>query len=160
MNFVQIEEVPEKVNVNKNPIKKFNSERLKKKNKSSSCDSNSSKKRKHKNKHTSIKKKESLFNRKRNTCSNIEYRNNNNSNNNNEKIKILTEFFDSIKILYRYGKITSEQKINIKQILISKPMLIIEKFFKSYNNININYDKALLIEKIKNFLMDEINCLY
>ena len=31
MNFVQIEEVPEMVNVNKNPIKKFNSERLKKK---------------------------------------------------------------------------------------------------------------------------------
>ena len=39
-------------------------------------------------------------------------------------------------------------------------MIIIEKFFKSYNNININYEKALLIEKIKNFLMDEINCLY
>ena len=31
MNFVQIEEVSEMVNVNKNPIKKFNSERLKKK---------------------------------------------------------------------------------------------------------------------------------
>ena len=160
INFVQIEEDREMVNVNKNPIKKFNSERLKKKNKSSSCDSNSSKKRKHKKKHTSIKKKESLFNRKRNTSSNIEYGNNNNSTNNNEKIKILTEFFDSIKILYRYGKITSEQKINIKQLLISKPMIIIEKFFKRYNDININCDKTLLIEKIENFLMDEINCLY
>ena len=44
MNFVQIEEVPEMVNVNKNPNKKFNSEKLKKKNKSSSWDSNSNKK--------------------------------------------------------------------------------------------------------------------
>ena len=150
MKFVQIEEETKDIKINKNPIKKFNSDRIKKKNKSSSCDSNSNN---NKNKHQSIKKNKSNFHKKRNTSSRIIH------GNNEGKIKILSEFLDSINILYKYGKITAEQKINIKQIIISNPIIIIDKFFKRYHNININYDKNLLDEKIQIFLMDEIICL-
>ena len=145
MKFVPIEE--EVTKKNKNPIKKFNSDKVTKKKKSSSCDSNSNNK---KNKHHSIKK--SIFHKKRNSCSRITH------GNNEGNIKILSEFLDSINILYKYGKINAEQKINIKQIIISNPTVIIDKFFKCYHNININCDKNLLDEKIQAFLMDEIKC--
>jgi hypothetical protein len=148
MKFVPIEEETPKIN--KNPIKKFNSDKVTKKNKASSCDSNSNNK---KDKHHSIKKNKSIFHKKRNTSSRIMH------GNNEGNIKILSEFLDSINILYKYGKITPEQKINIKQILISNPIIIIDKFFKRYQNININCDKNLLDEKIQDFLMDEIKCL-
>ena len=144
MKFVPIE--VEETKINKNPIKKFNSDKVKKKKKSSSCDSNSDNK---KNKNHSIKKNKSIFHKKRNTM----------HGNNEGNIKILSEFLDSINILYKYGKINGDQKINIKQILISSPLIIIDKFFKRYQNININCDKNLLDAKIQAFLMDEIKCL-
>ena len=147
MKFVPIEEETPKIN--KNPIKKFNSDKVSKKNKASSCDSNSNNK---KDKHHSIKKNKSIFHKKRNTSSRIIH------GNNEGNIKILSEFLDSINILYKYGKINAEQKINIKQIIISNPIIIIDKFFKCYQNININCDKNVLDEKIQAFLMDEIKC--
>ena len=150
MKFVQIEEDEKKININKNPIKKFNSDKVKKKIKSSSCDSNSIN---NKNKHHSIKKNKYIFHKKRNTSSRLMH------GNNEGKIKILSEFLDSINILYKYGKISAEQKINIKQKIITNPIIIIDKFFKRYHNINITNDKNLLAEKIQTFLMDEIICL-
>ena len=74
----------------------------------------------------------------------------------NERIKILAEILDSINIMFKKGKINSEQKINIKQIIISHPKKIFDKYYKDFKNINDNSDKLKMIEK---FLLDELKGL-
>ena len=131
MNFVQQDEKHEKltrknlitdnnntnININNNNANKGH------KIKTKSCDS-SSKKRK-KNKSRSTKVKTSIF-----------FKNRNNSVNScddriiqNERRHILAELLDAINILYKDGSISSDKKINMKQIIISNPKTIIDKYY-------------------------------
>ena len=71
----------------------------------------------------------------------------------NERIKILAGFLDTINIMFKKRKINSDQKINIKQIIISNPKIIIDKYYKDLVNINDNNDKIEIIEK---FLMEKL----
>lgn len=73
----------------------------------------------------------------------------------NERIKILAEFFDSINFLFKEGKINSDQKIIMKQIIISNPKLIIDKFYQTYKSINNESDNNLINKNIQLFLIDE-----
>ncbi len=73
----------------------------------------------------------------------------------NERIKILAEFFDSINFLFKEGKINSDQKIIMKQIIISNPKLIIDKFYQTYKSINNESDNILINKNIQLFLIDE-----
>lgn len=73
--------------------------------------------------------------------------------------QILAKFFDAINVLYKKGKINSETKILIKQIIISDSKKVIKQFLES-SNINSNdYDLKLLGEKIQMFLLDNLNNL-
>ena len=146
MKFVQMEDDPEIMNLNK--VKKSISNRIKKKHKSLEP------RPKCRNKRNSIKKKESLFKIKEEGS---EEKSNESQ---NERIKILTVFFDSINTLYKNGKINSKQKIKIKQIIVSEPQIIIEKFYQHYHNIIKNYDRDLLNTKIQTFLLEELFCIY
>lgn len=131
MNFVQQDEKHEKltrknlitdnsntnININNNNTNKGH------KIKTKSCDS-SSKKRK-KNKSRSTKVKTSIF-----------FKNRNNSVNScddriiqNERRHILAELLDAINLLYKDGSISSDKKINMKQIIISNPKTIIDKYY-------------------------------
>ena len=135
MNFVQQDEKHEKfsrnniitdnnntdINFSNNIINNNNNKGHKIKTKS--CDS-SSKKRK-KNKSRSTKVKTSIF-----------FKNRNNSVNScddriiqNERRHILAELLDAINILYKDGSISSDKKINMKQIIISNPKTIIDKYY-------------------------------
>lgn len=73
----------------------------------------------------------------------------------NERIKILAEFFDSINFLYKEGKISSDQKIIMKQIIISNPKLIIDKFYHTYKTVNNESDNIFINKNIQLFLIDE-----
>lgn len=73
----------------------------------------------------------------------------------NERIKILAEFFDSINFLYKEGKISSDQKIIMKQIIISNPKIIIDKFYHTYKNVNNESDNIFNNKNIQLFLIDE-----
>ena len=62
-----------------------------------------------------------------------------------------------IKILFKNGKINSQQKLEIKQLIITDSEKIIEEFIhfndsKNYfdNNINIKYLQKFLLEKVNN----------
>ena len=71
--------------------------------------------------------------------------------------QILAKFFDAINVLYKKGKINSEIKILMKQIIISDSKEVIKQFLDS-NDINSNdYDQKLLKEKIQMFLLDNLN---
>ena len=71
--------------------------------------------------------------------------------------QILAKFFDAINVLYKKGKINSEIKILMKQIIISDSKEVIKQFLDS-NDINSNdYDQKLLTEKIQMFLLDNLN---
>ena len=74
----------------------------------------------------------------------------------NERIKILAGILDTINIIFKKGKINSDQKINIKQIIISNPKIIIDKYYKDLANINDNDCKTKMIEKL---LMEELKGL-
>ena len=63
---------------------------------------------------------------------------------------------DTINIIFKKGKINSDQKINIKQIIISNPKIIIDKYYKDLANINDNDCKTKMIEKL---LMEELKGL-
>jgi hypothetical protein len=73
--------------------------------------------------------------------------------------QILANFFDAIKILYKKGKINSDIKILIKQIIISDSKKIIKQFLDSYDINNNDYDRKLLSEKIQMFLLDNFSNL-
>ena len=74
----------------------------------------------------------------------------------NERIKILAGILDTINIMFKKGKINSDQKIYLKQIIISNTKIIIDKYYKDLVNINDNNCK---IEMIENFLMEELKGL-
>ena len=82
-------------------------------------------------------------------------------NDNNEKsinsTKILTEFLTVISSLYKEGKINSQQKFAIKQLIISDSEKIIQKFsqYCLTNNNETNY----INKHIKKFLLEEIKNL-
>ena len=135
INFINMEEKEEIIN--KNAVKKYPSHKVK--HKHQSCDSHINKRKKNKC-HSTITKC-SLLNDKRNTL---------NSNDNNKR-KILAELLDSINILFKDGKITSKQKINMKQIIISSPKMIIDKYYKEYRDVNN--------QNIQNFLIEELQYL-
>ena len=68
--------------------------------------------------------------------------------------KILAKFFDAINILYKKGKINSEIKILMKQLIISDSKKVIKQFLDSNDINNNDYDQNLLSEKIQMFLLD------
>ena len=71
----------------------------------------------------------------------------------NQSEKILAKFLSTINGLFKNGKINSEEKISIKQLIISDTQSIIEKF-KEYN---ISNDYVKIDSKcIKIFLMEQI----
>ncbi len=74
----------------------------------------------------------------------------------NERIKILAGILDTINIMFKKGKINSDQKINMKQIIISNPKIIIDKYNKDLANINDNNAKIKMMEKI---IMEELKGL-
>jgi hypothetical protein len=74
----------------------------------------------------------------------------------NERIKILAGILDTINIMFKKGKINSDQKIYLKQIIISNTKIIIDKYYKDLVIINDNNCK---IEMIENFLMEELKGL-
>ena len=69
-----------------------------------------------------------------------------------EKSKLLAKFLNIINELFKNGKINSNQKLTIKQLVLSDSENIIEKFYeynKSNKNIKSKYIKKFLIEQIK-----------
>ena len=73
-----------------------------------------------------------------------------------EKTKIIAQFLSVIKVLFKNGKINSQQKINIKESIITDSEKIIDEYIyfnktkKNFNNINIKYIQKFLLEKVKN----------
>jgi hypothetical protein len=128
MKFVNLEEKKDK-----NNVKKFPSQKIK----LQSCNSHSHKRKKNRC-HYSITKGSSS------------YKNTNSMNSNeNEKRKILTELLDSINIFYKDGKITSKQKINMKQIIIASPNIIINKYYHDFIDINNHNIQCFLTEELQ-----------
>ena len=150
LNFVQLEDKEDKNSIRN--VKKYNSHKIKNK----SYDPYSTTNVRNSHKSQSIHVKESLFNTKRKISVNSESEINNNQ---NERIKILAEFFDMINLLYKENKINRDQKINIKQKVISSPKKIIDKFNKNYNYMNKITDKTSLNNYIKAFLLKEFDIL-
>ena len=137
MNFVEVEEKHENFNRNRGMNKNH-------KIKNNSCESCPRKRKKNKSRSTKIKSTNFLKNRNNsvNSCDD--------TNTQNERRKILAELLDSINILYKSGKITSNKKINIKQIIISNPKIIVDKFYQYYTNVN-KEDKNFQIFLMKEF---------
>ena len=75
-----------------------------------------------------------------------------------EKSTIIAKFLNIINSLYKTGKITSQEKLAIKQLIISDSETIIQKYFQ-YNINNNNYDKDYKYEYIKQFLVEQIKLL-
>ena len=137
MNFVEVEEKHENFNRNSGMNKNH-------KIKNNSCESCPRKRKKNKSRSTKIKSTNFFKNRNNsvNSCDD--------TNTQNERRKILAELLDSINILYKSGKITSNKKINIKQIIISNPKIIVDKFYQYYTNVN-KEDKNFQIFLLKEF---------
>ena len=128
---------------------------LKNNNNSSSSSSDKPKgffNKKNKSQSYKFKTKDSLFKKKRKNSANSM----DDNSVQNERIKILAEILDTINIMFKKEKINSEQKIYIKQIIISHPKKIFDKYYKDLVNINDNNDKLKMIEK---FLMEELKGL-
>ena len=148
MNFVQMEEKEEEIEVNKSKIKKFNSHKINHKSSDEFLkeDINNINKK-------PINKTGSLFNnRKYSSKSDLD------ENDSKVRIKLLADFFDTINVLYKKGKINSEKKLKMKQIMISNPTMIIDKFFQKYSNIKNNSDKSLS-KSIQIFLLEKFEFL-
>ena len=71
--------------------------------------------------------------------------------------KILTEFLTVISSLYKEGKINAQQKLSIKQLIISDSEKIIEKF--SQYCLPNNNEANFINKHIKKFLFDKIKNL-
>ena len=151
MNFVQYEDKNENNN-NKN-VKIYKSNKIKHK----SCDLHSTYNIRNRTKNQLTKVKESLFTKRRKISVNSSEDEINN--NQNERIKILAEILDTINLLYKEKTINANQKINIKQIIISNPKTVIDKYNKNYNNMDKKSDKNLLYFNIKSFLLKEFDIL-
>ena len=142
LNFVQNDEENLKNNI------KYNMD-------SSSSSSEKSKRllyKKNKSQSSKFKVKDSLFKKNRKYSANSM----DDKSVQNERIKILAGILDTINIMFKKGKINSEQKINMKQLIISNPKIIIDKYYKDLSNINDNNDRLKMIET---FLMEELKGL-
>jgi hypothetical protein len=128
MIFVDLEE--KKEIINKNSVKKYPSHKVK--------SSNSQSHKKKARKFNSIGK-----------CSGFSKRNSMVSNDDNKKRTILADLLDSINILYKDGKITSNQKISLKQIIISSPKIIIDRYYHDYSDVNNINIQNFIIEELK-----------
>ena len=87
--------------------------------------------------------------------------NNNSKNKSNHKIektKILAQFLNIINHLFKKGKINSQQKLSIKQLIISDSNTIIEKYTQ-YNISNKYLDKKFINNNITKFLLEQIKNL-
>jgi len=119
---------------------------------SSSDKSKSFLSKKNKSQSHKFKAKESLFKKNRKYSANSM----DDKSVQNERIKILAGILDTINIMFKKGKINSDQKINMKQIIISNPKIIIDKYNKDLANINDNNAKIKMMEKI---IMEELKGL-
>jgi hypothetical protein len=143
LNFVQQEEEEKK-------DKKLIKTSIKSNEDISSSNSKSYYRKKNKSLSTKVKVKAVFGKNRKNSVNSV-----NDKCKQNERIKILADFFDSINFLYKEGKISSEQKIIMKQIIISNPKIVIDKFYQTYKNINNASDNILINKNIKLFLIEE-----
>lgn len=149
MNFVQINE--EEIKKNKT-IKIFNTNNINKNvNDKIEHESKNFIRKKNKSQSTKVNIKGCLINKSRKHSVNSV----DNRYTQNERIKILAEILDSINILFKEKKINSNQKISMKQIIISNPKIIIDKFYQSLKNMKSAYDNSLMNKNIQIFLMEE-----
>lgn len=149
MNFVQINE--EEIKKNKT-IKIFNTNNINKNvNDKIEHESTNFIRKKNKSQSTKVNIKGCLINKSRKHSVNSV----DNRYTQNERIKILAEILDSINILFKEKKINSNQKISMKQIIISNPKIIIDKFYQSLKNMKSAYDNSLMNKNIQIFLMEE-----
>lgn len=149
MNFVQINE--EEIKKNKT-IKIFNTNNINKNvNDKIEHETKSFIRKKNKSQSTKVNIKGCLINKSRKHSVNSV----DNRYTQNERIKILAEILDSINILFKEKKINSNQKISMKQIIISNPKIIIDKFYQSLKNMKSAYDNSLMNKNIQIFLMEE-----
>jgi len=75
-----------------------------------------------------------------------------------ENSQYIVDFLNSINNLYKTGKINSNQKLAIKQLIISDPKSVVEKYLKmnlSRNSLDKNYKS-----NIDKFLLEQIKHLY
>ena len=93
----------------------------------------------------------SFFKKKSNSYNNKEDIDNENKNSIKDNSQYIVDFLNSINILYKTGKINSNQKLAIKQLIISDSKSIVEKYLKmnlasnsSDKNYKSNLDKFLL----------------
>jgi hypothetical protein len=99
--------------------------------------------------HSFFKKKSNSYNNKEDI--------DNESTNPKDNSQYIVEFLNSINILYKTGKINSNQKLAIKQLIISDSKSVVEKYLKlnlSNNSLDKNYKSNIdkfLLEQINNF---------
>lgn len=150
MNFVQINE--EEIKKNKT-IKIFNTNNINKNVNDNKIEHESKTfiRKKNKSQSTKVNIKGCLINKSRKHSVNSV----DNRYTQNERIKILAEILDSINILFKEKKINSNQKISMKQIIISNPKIIIDKFYQSLKNMKSAYDNSLMNKNIQIFLLEE-----
>ena len=99
------------------------------------------------NPHSFFKKKSNSYNNKEDI--------DNEDNNTKDNSQYIVEFLNSINILYKTGKINSNQKLAIKQLIISDSKSVVEKYLKlnlSKDSLDKNYKSNIdkfLLEQIK-----------
>lgn len=71
-----------------------------------------------------------------------------------EKTKILAKFLNIINNLFKEGKINSQKKLAIKQLIITNTESIIQKF-SQYNNSNNYFNNNFKSKYIKKFLIEQ-----
>jgi hypothetical protein len=108
---------------------------------------------------TDYLKSHSFFKKKSNSYNNKEDIDNENKKNYiKDNSKYIVDFLNSINILYKTGKINSNQKLALKQLLISDSKSMVEKYLKmnlSRNSLDKNYKS-----NIDKFLLEQIKNLY
>jgi len=117
--------------------------------------------KKNKSQSGKFKAKDSLFKKKRKYSSNSM----DDKSVQNDRIKVLAGILDTINIMFKKREINSDQKINMKQIIISNPKIIIDKYYKDLENTNDNNDNNDdnnnndKVKVIKKFIMEELKGL-
>lgn len=108
---------------------------------------------------TDYLKSHSFFKKKSNSYNNKEDIDNENKKNYiKDNSKYIVDFLNSINILYKTGKINSNQKLALKQLIISDSKSMVEKYLKmnlSRNSLDKNYKS-----NIDKFLLEQIKNLY
>ena len=98
----------------------------------------------------------SFFKKKSNSYNNYEVIDNESNNNMKDNSQYILDFLNSINNLYKSGKINSNEKLAIKQLIISDSKSVVEKYSKinlNRNDSDINYKSNIdifLLEEIRN----------